>query len=304
MARTYGNNASRGYNRTHWKLRARWKPLVDSGQVKCHADLCLEERDGGNRWIPPGAPWHMGHTADRSGWTGPEHQRCGASDGARRGNQDRPRHLAIALPGRDVICKDCGKPYHYPAKQCTICGRHYHPSRGVQYTCSRQCGIAYRRLGGYAPRPLPACEVCGKPCRTYGSRTCSPACRDAQRTELTCERCSKKFMGISARYCSSNCRALAYYQANREEQIAKQLARYYAKDGRVALPSQARVRTPLEGTASRPRGERCADCGRQVWRSETNRVSSGWACASCRRKRMTATAARMTGMTANQSRAW
>lgn len=146
MARVNGSAAARGYTTTHWKLRAQWKPMAESGQAQCHAIICLEERDGRTRWIEPGAPWHLGHTPDRTGWTGPEHQRCGASDGARRGNQQRPRRIAAAIPGRTPVCGTCGQEYHYAGKDCLICGRHYHPSRGVQYTCSRACGVVFKRL--------------------------------------------------------------------------------------------------------------------------------------------------------------
>jgi hypothetical protein len=85
--RRRGTTTQRGYGRPHQKQRAQWKPLVDAGMVQCHAAICLEP----SRWITPGTPWHMGHTPDRTGWTGPEHQRCGAADGARRGNRNRPR---------------------------------------------------------------------------------------------------------------------------------------------------------------------------------------------------------------------
>lgn len=197
MSRHYGTTSGRGYGSQHQKLRAQWKPLVDSGQVQCHAIVCLEERDGGSRWITPGSPWHLGHTPDRSGWTGPEHARCGAADGATRGNQDRPRFIASALPGRDTICKTCGKPYHYPAKQCGICGSHYHPSRQVQYTCSRQCGVIFRRTN----RPLP---------------TPKPNPPKPKPSPHKCEFCGITFMTVKgARFCSNKCGVLKRYYATR-----------------------------------------------------------------------------------------
>jgi len=91
-----GSTKQRGYSGQHPRLRAQWKPQVDAGQVMCHAIICLEERDGRGRRIQAGAPWHLGHTADRTGWTGPEHQRCGAADGARRGNRRRGQRRAMA----------------------------------------------------------------------------------------------------------------------------------------------------------------------------------------------------------------
>ncbi len=79
--------AQRGYSGQHPKLRAQWKPLVQAGQVFCHAAICLMP----SRWIPPDKPgqrtgWHLGHTPDRTGWTGPEHEKCNEADGARRRN--------------------------------------------------------------------------------------------------------------------------------------------------------------------------------------------------------------------------
>lgn len=75
-----GRTVDRGYDQEHRALRTQWKPQVDAGQVECHATTCLAP----DRLIQPGSPWQLGHTPDRTGWTGPEHQRCGSSDGARR----------------------------------------------------------------------------------------------------------------------------------------------------------------------------------------------------------------------------
>ena len=87
--RTQLSASARGYHYRHQKIRTGWAPLVNAGQVRCHAVLCLEERDGRSRWIVPGTPWHLGHTPDRTAWTGPEHARCNLSDGAVRGNRMR-----------------------------------------------------------------------------------------------------------------------------------------------------------------------------------------------------------------------
>src|ERR1044071_2234842 len=58
----------RGYGAAHKKLRARWKPLVDAGQVMC-------ARCG--KVIQPGLMWDLGHDDhDRSRYGGPEHARC------------------------------------------------------------------------------------------------------------------------------------------------------------------------------------------------------------------------------------
>lgn len=87
MARWQGSTTARGYGSSHQKLRAQWKPIVQAGNAACHATTCLMP----TRWIAPGAPWHLGHTPDRSQWTGPEHATCNEADGARRGNARRGR---------------------------------------------------------------------------------------------------------------------------------------------------------------------------------------------------------------------
>lgn len=80
-----GSTTANGYGSEHQRLRAEWAPFVETGQVNCHAIRCLEVE----RWIAPGSPWDLGHTPDRSRWTGPEHARCNRSEGARRGNAMR-----------------------------------------------------------------------------------------------------------------------------------------------------------------------------------------------------------------------
>jgi hypothetical protein len=70
----------RGYGAPHQAKRREWKPAVDRGDVDCHAVICLEEVDGYGRRIQPGTPWNLGHTPDRSRWTGPEHERCNKTE--------------------------------------------------------------------------------------------------------------------------------------------------------------------------------------------------------------------------------
>lgn len=57
----------RGYTGPHRKLRAEWAPVVATGTVPC-------TRCGAR--IEPGQPWDLGHTDDRTTWTGPEHASC------------------------------------------------------------------------------------------------------------------------------------------------------------------------------------------------------------------------------------
>jgi hypothetical protein len=87
-----GTTTQRGYGHAHQQLRARWKPTVDAGQALCHAVICLKP----TRQIWPGTPWHLGHTPDRTAWTGPEHEQCNESEAARRGNRMRGRVRAWA----------------------------------------------------------------------------------------------------------------------------------------------------------------------------------------------------------------
>lgn len=71
-AQANGSTTARGYGWVHQQARARWEPLVSRGEAYCCAARCLMR----TRWIAPGEPWDLGHTADRTGWTGPEHRRC------------------------------------------------------------------------------------------------------------------------------------------------------------------------------------------------------------------------------------
>lgn len=73
-------NDQRGYGKEHRALRAEWAPHVAAGTVACHAIVCVMPE----RAIKPGTEWHLGHTADRSAWTGPEHAKCNLRDGAVR----------------------------------------------------------------------------------------------------------------------------------------------------------------------------------------------------------------------------
>jgi hypothetical protein len=73
--------AARGYGGRHQQLREQWQPKVDAGLVDCHATVCLEV----GRRIEPGSDWDLGHTPDRTAYTGPEHPRCNRSEGGRRG---------------------------------------------------------------------------------------------------------------------------------------------------------------------------------------------------------------------------
>lgn len=82
------STTERGYGAAHQREREKWKPLVDRGEVECHARVCFMP----DRWIQPGTPWDLGHTPDRTGWTGPEHRYCNRKEPQLRKDQPtRPR---------------------------------------------------------------------------------------------------------------------------------------------------------------------------------------------------------------------
>ena len=75
-----GDTTARGYGWVHQQVRARWAAIVARGEAWCAR--CGE-------WIPPGAPWDLGHTDDRQGYSGPECRRCNRAAAARKANAQR-----------------------------------------------------------------------------------------------------------------------------------------------------------------------------------------------------------------------
>jgi hypothetical protein len=87
-----GSTTARGYGSAHRAERAHWLPHVEAGQVNCHAKVCLMQ----TRRILPGSLWDLGHTEDRTAWTGPEHRRCNRADGGRRRHRaDSPNRWTL-----------------------------------------------------------------------------------------------------------------------------------------------------------------------------------------------------------------
>lgn len=87
--------------REHRTLRTKLGRLVAAGNAWCAETVCLEERDGRDRWIAPGTPWDVAHHDDGATYKGPAHRRCNRSDGAVRGNRMRGgirRSGALARP--------------------------------------------------------------------------------------------------------------------------------------------------------------------------------------------------------------
>lgn len=78
----------RGYGTQHQQLRKQWQRAIDQGDVHC-ARCGLP--------IPPEQPraWDLGHTEDRSGYTGPEHRGCNRSAGARKRNRMAAQRAAV-----------------------------------------------------------------------------------------------------------------------------------------------------------------------------------------------------------------
>lgn len=70
------NTTTKGYGIRHQREREKWRAKVDSGGVTCAR--CNEP-------IQPGRPWDLGHTDDRTGWTGPEHRVCNRRAGGANG---------------------------------------------------------------------------------------------------------------------------------------------------------------------------------------------------------------------------
>lgn len=91
---TTGTTTQRGYDTAHKQVRARWQRRLDNGErVVCRSVRCLQP----GHLVDP-KRWHLGHTPDRSGWTGPEVPECNLSEGAERGNRTRARPRGRAGP--------------------------------------------------------------------------------------------------------------------------------------------------------------------------------------------------------------
>lgn len=70
-----GTRQQRGYDQQHQVERARWSPLVATGNVKCWR--CREH-------IAAGEPWDLGHDdRDRDKHRGPEHVACNRATAGR-----------------------------------------------------------------------------------------------------------------------------------------------------------------------------------------------------------------------------
>lgn len=77
-----GSTTERGYGTKHQQLRAWWAPRVATGKVRCHRPTC-------RKLIERGEPWDLGHTEDRTAYTGPEHRDCNRRHGQQLGQERR-----------------------------------------------------------------------------------------------------------------------------------------------------------------------------------------------------------------------
>jgi hypothetical protein len=70
----------------HRESRAQWKPVVDTGRVRCARGAdCVFAVDGVAGLIRPGEPWDLGHVDDDPRrYSGPEHRRCNRRTSAHR----------------------------------------------------------------------------------------------------------------------------------------------------------------------------------------------------------------------------
>lgn len=195
MGRYNGSTAERGYGGKHPTIRKQRLAVYRPGQDQC-------AMGGEILWQPPellDVPHDHVNGGYLPGLACREHNRA---EGATRGNQ--ARGFVPAAGGSNVVCRACGKPYHYAARNCEMCGSHYHPTYGKQRTCSRACGTELRRRAGNltgnpGPRvPRPACKACGEPCRNLRDVYCSPECKPGRQNwpsskihHYTCRYCGK-----------------------------------------------------------------------------------------------------------------
>lgn len=182
MARYRGTTTGRGLGAEHVADKKRLLALHHDGDPcwRCGQPMYKSQK------------LDRGHLIDRvlGGTHGPavlEHAACNRSAGAKLGNQLQTRTVMAA--GRDTICAACGKPYHYAARPCEICGVHYHPSGKTVRTCSRACGVVLQQRNRQAkgcmpkaqrPKPAPKARSAYEPLAP-----CSPV------AYYTCRYCGK-----------------------------------------------------------------------------------------------------------------
>lgn len=81
------------YRYAHQQERKRWAPTVEQGRAYCAEPICLMP----TRWIPPGTPWHLCHDPTGTVWIGVGHERCNATEAAKRMHRTRKAKRRWAL---------------------------------------------------------------------------------------------------------------------------------------------------------------------------------------------------------------
>lgn len=77
----------RGYGREHNQQRRKYQRQLDAGQQFVCARVALDDCTHPDDLITAGTRWDLGHTEDRSAWTGPEHVDCNRRAGGRNGQR-------------------------------------------------------------------------------------------------------------------------------------------------------------------------------------------------------------------------
>lgn len=83
------STVSRGYGEAHKRERKRWEQRLAGG------DIVPCARCG--KPIRHGDTWDLGHTDDRTSWTGPECVSCNRSAGAKNSNQAQRSALTMTI---------------------------------------------------------------------------------------------------------------------------------------------------------------------------------------------------------------
>lgn len=89
MAVTRSTN-ERGYHSRHQIERRSWQRRLDRGETFrccCDRDDCTKHDGQCSTIITASTPWDLGHTDDRTSWTGPECVPCNRGAGGRNGNR-------------------------------------------------------------------------------------------------------------------------------------------------------------------------------------------------------------------------
>ena len=147
--------AERGYGYKHRKLREQWRLQVEAGLVDCAS--CHEPVESDDRW-------DLGHTPDRTDWTGPEHVWCNRS---------------TTVKGQPWLLSQRQRP-RPRQRNCENCGCEYRANYREQRFCGRACAIAMQR---HTTQKLKverriACLECGQVFTPVCSqRICSDQCR-------------------------------------------------------------------------------------------------------------------------------